>query len=171
MTYSHVPEHESTRLHATAQGERVLEQYTLGLASVQFIQHNGGIVFRIDADDGPYDNVLFVEDEIRLIDWTPVSLAHHCYELGVTLHHIFYQEPVMRHALLEGYAEVRALPENYIPILEAMIVYAALDNLAWNSTITTQLDAPLFRRNVVQFVDEFCSSLVADRPFLLTPHH
>lgn len=150
MTNSTVP------LRATAQAERVLQQYTLGFSSVRFIQHNAGIVFRVDADDGPFMLKLY---------------RRNCYELGVTLYHIFYQEPTMRQALLEGYTEIRALPNDHIQILEAMIAYAALDSLAWNSTITTQLDAPLFRRNVGQFVDGFCTSLVADRPFLLATDH
>ncbi len=147
---------------------QVIEQAVERIATLMAELGTAPAVWGAVHGDIHHDNVLFLEDEIRLIDWTGVRLAHYCYELGVTLYHIFYQEPTMRQALLEGYTEIRALPNDHIQILEAMIAYAALDSLAWNSTITTQLDAPLFRRNVEQFVDGFCASLVAERSFLLT---
>jgi Ser/Thr protein kinase RdoA (MazF antagonist) len=150
---------------------QVIEQAAERIAAIMAELGTAPAVWGAVHGDIHHDNVLFAGDEIYLIDWTPVRLAHYCYELGVTLYHIFYQGPAMRCALLEGYTEVRGLPNDHIQILEAMIAYAALDNLAWNSTIPTQLDAPLFRRNVRQFVDGFCASLVVGRSFLLTADH
>jgi Ser/Thr protein kinase RdoA (MazF antagonist) len=60
-----------------------------------------------------YDNLLFHQDEVRPIDFTALRLAHYLYDLGVTLYHIHHQGPAIRRALLEGYQQIRRLPDGY----------------------------------------------------------
>lgn len=116
-----------------------------------------------------HDNLLFYGENIRLIDFTGLRLAHYCYDIGVTLYHIFYQEPAIRHAFLDGYTRVRGLPDHHISYAEAFLTYAAIDNVAWNSTIEGQLSAPLFRKNVDWLINSFCAPLAAGRSFLFAP--
>ena len=113
-----------------------------------------------------HDNLLFVGDAVVPIDFTGLRLAHYAYDLGVTLYHIFYQAPAIRHALLAGYQTVRGRPNMEPRVLEAFVTYAAIDNLAWNSTIPEQLASPLFQRNLQQLVAMFCTHLAEGRPFL-----
>ncbi len=113
-----------------------------------------------------YDNLLFYQDEARPIDFTGLRLAHYGYDIGVTLYHILYQEPEIRRAFVEGYERVRPLPAVSPRALEAFLTYAAIDNVAWNSTIAAQVRSPLFQRNVRHLVDAFCTRLVAGQSFL-----
>ena len=113
-----------------------------------------------------HDNLLFVGDEVRPIDFTGLRLAHYAYDLGVTLYHIFYQAPAIRRALLAGYQQGRALPLGAPRVLEAFVTYAAINNLAWNSTIPDQVASPLFQRNLQQLIATFCTQVAAGRPFL-----
>jgi Ser/Thr protein kinase RdoA (MazF antagonist) len=115
-----------------------------------------------------YDNVLFSGDEVRLIDMTGLRLAHYAYDIGVTLYHIFYQGPQIRRAFFEGYQQRAPLPEGYQRLVEAFVTYAAIDNLAWNSTIPEQRVSALFRGNVQQLIDTFCRSVAEGRPFLFS---
>jgi len=111
-----------------------------------------------------YDNLLFYRDEVRPIDMTSLRLAHYAYDIGVTLYHIFHQGPQMRHAFFEGYQQHATLPEAYERLIEAFVVYAAIDNLAWNSTIPAQRESALFRRNMQQFIDIFCRPVAEGLP-------
>jgi Ser/Thr protein kinase RdoA (MazF antagonist) len=112
-----------------------------------------------------YDNVLLNGDEIRPIDFGGLRVAHYLYDLGVTLYHIHYQGAEIRRALLEGYQQLSPLPDAYPHLLEAFVTYAALDNLAWNSTIPEQAGSALFQRNLRQFI-EFCAAVAEDRRYL-----
>ncbi len=55
-----------------------------------------------------------------------------------------------------------------LPHVEAFVAYAAIDNLAWNSTIVEQTDSEGFRRNLRQLIATFCTPIAEARPFLFT---
>jgi Ser/Thr protein kinase RdoA (MazF antagonist) len=115
-----------------------------------------------------YDNLLLYDAEVRPIDFTGLRLAHYLYDIGVTIYHIFHQGPDIRRALIEGYQQTRALPEGDLRAIEAFVAYAAIDNLAWNSTIPEQAASALFRRNLQQLVEQFCTPVAERRPFLFS---
>ncbi|MEO7909415.1 MAG: phosphotransferase [Roseiflexaceae bacterium] len=115
-----------------------------------------------------YENLLLHDTEVRPIDFTGLRLAHYFYDIGVTLYHIYHQGPDIRRALIEGYQQIRALPEDHLHALEAFVVYAAIDNLAWNSTIPEQVASALFRRNLQQLVEQFCTPVAERRRFLFS---
>jgi Ser/Thr protein kinase RdoA (MazF antagonist) len=118
--------------------------------------------------DMHYDNLLLYDGEVRPIDFTGLRLAHYLYDIGVTLYHIFHQGPNLRRAFIEGYQHIRALTEGDLRAIEAFIAYAAIDNLAWNSTIPDQAASALFRRNLQQLVEQFCTPVADHRPFLFS---
>ena len=115
-----------------------------------------------------YDNLLVYHGEMCPIDFTGLRLAHYLYDIGVTIYHSLYQGPAIRHAFFAGYQQIMALPDEYQQYIEAFITYAAIDNIAWNSTIPTQVESALFQRNVRQLVHAFCTPLAEGRPFLFS---
>jgi hypothetical protein len=50
----------------------------------------------------------------------------------------------------------------------AFVAYAAIDNLAWNSTLPEQVASALFRRNLQQLVELFCTYVAERRTFLFS---
>lgn len=86
------------------------------------------------------------------------------YDLGVTVYHTFHQGPAIRHALSAGYE--RILPKDYQRYVEAFVAYAAIDNLAWNSTIPAQSKSPLFQHNLRVLVEQYCVAVANDQRFL-----
>ena len=60
------------------------------------------------------------------------------------------------------------LSEGDLRAIEAFVAYAAIDNLAWNSTIPEQAASALFRHNLQQLVEQFCTPVAERRPFLFT---
>lgn len=115
-----------------------------------------------------YDNLLLYSTEIRPIDFTGLRLAHYLYDIGVTLYHIYHQGPDIRRALIEGYQHIRALPAGDLRAIEAFVACAAIDNLAWNSTIPEQVASVLFRRNLQQLVEQFCTPVAERSPLLFS---
>jgi len=115
-----------------------------------------------------HDNLLFYRDEVRPIDFTGLRLAHFAYDIAVTLYHIFYQGAAIRRTFLDGYHHTFPWPNAYLPYVEAFVAYAAIDNLAWNSTIAEQAGSQGFRRNLQQLIATFCMPLAEGRPFLFS---
>jgi Ser/Thr protein kinase RdoA (MazF antagonist) len=113
-----------------------------------------------------YDNLLLCGAEVRPIDFTGLRLAHYLYDIGVTIYHIYHQGPDIRRAFIEGYQHIRPLPEAHLRAIEAFVAYAAIDDLAWNSTIPEQVTSALFRRNLQQLVEQFGTNVAERRPFL-----
>ena len=113
-----------------------------------------------------YDNLLLYDDEVRPIDFTGLRLAHYLYDIGVTIYHTYHQGPDIRRAFLEGYQQIRPLPEVDLRVMKAFVIYAAIDGIAWNSTIPEQVTSALFQRNLQQLVEQFCTPVAESRPFL-----
>jgi Ser/Thr protein kinase RdoA (MazF antagonist) len=114
-----------------------------------------------------YDNLLLYGTEVRPIDFTGLRLAHYLYDMGVTIYHIYHQGPEIRGAFIEGYQNIRPLRQAHLRAIEAFVAYAAIDSIAWNSTIPKQTASALFQRNLQQLVEQLCSSVAESRPFLL----
>jgi Ser/Thr protein kinase RdoA (MazF antagonist) len=115
--------------------------------------------------DFHHGNLLLSGDEIHPIDFDALSLAHYYSDLGVTLYHIFYQAPAVRRLLLDGYRSIRHLPEAHLPYLDAFLTRAAIDNLAFQFSISEQRTTRLFAHNLRQLAVEFCGKLIAGQPF------
>jgi Ser/Thr protein kinase RdoA (MazF antagonist) len=117
--------------------------------------------------DFHHGNLLFHDDEVRLIDFDSLCLSPYAFDLGTMLYHIYYQGPTVYPLLLEGYQAVRPLPVDATSWLDAFVTQAAIANLAFNITIPEEHTRPYLARNLRQLVDEFCRNLVADRRFLI----
>ena len=84
------------------------------------------------------------------------------------MYHIFYQGSQMRQAFLAGYQQIYRLPVKYEQFVEACIVYAAIDNIAWNSSIPEQHTAPLFQRNLRDLINNYCTWFAQGQHFLFS---
>lgn len=115
-----------------------------------------------------YDNVLLYEEEVRLIDFTGLRLAHYLYDIGVTMYHIFHQGSNIRRSYFSGYNDVFVLPRLHEECIEAFIAYAAIDNLAWNCTLPEQVASPLFRQNMNNLIHRYCRSVAHKQSFLFS---
>ncbi len=88
------------------------------------------------------------------------------YDLGVSLYHTTFDTVAIRNALVAGYDSVRPLSEAERAALEAFMIMAALFNLAFQVTLQDHRLSPINRRNMRQFVEEFCQPFVAAESFL-----
>ena len=113
-----------------------------------------------------YDNVVCTPDAVYPIDFTGLRLGYYLYDMAVTLYHCFHQEPAFREAFFAGYRQEGTLPPAYQPVLECFIAYAAIDNLAWNSTIPEQIPSALFQKNLRQLVLGYCLPIIRGEGFL-----
>ena len=113
-------------------------------------------------------NILFNDVDARPIDFGGLRVGHYAYDLGVIFYHFMYLDVSIRQALLTGYQKVRG--EIGLPpmALEAFVCAAAVDNLAFQVMLPSQLGSPLLVRNVQQFANEFCDKLAHHIPFVLS---
>jgi Ser/Thr protein kinase RdoA (MazF antagonist) len=92
----------------------------------------------IHADLGVDANVLFWRGEARAIDFDDSGLGYWMYDLAVSLEHVRddTEYPRFRDALLEGYTEIRNLPDTQLEQLDlfmaAFFVYVSL----WAAAMT-----------------------------------
>ena len=114
-----------------------------------------------------HDNILLHGDEMRPIDFDGLHIAPYAYDLGTILYHILHQQVAVRWALVEGYeaARVLGMPGELWP--EACVVWAAIDNLAFQVTLPSQLGTPLLARNLRWLAREFCPRLLKAQAFVL----
>jgi len=86
----------------------------------------------IHADLGLDANVLFWGGEARAIDFDDSGFGYYVYDLSLALEHCQEDEalPQFRDALLEGYAQIRSIPEDQLKYLDlflaAYYVYLSL---------------------------------------------
>jgi Ser/Thr protein kinase RdoA (MazF antagonist) len=116
--------------------------------------------------DFHHGNLLFHNEEVRLIDFDSLCLSPYAFDLGTMLYHIYYQGPTVYPLLLEGYQAVHPLPVDATSWLDAFVTQAAIANLSFNITVPEEHTRPYLARNLRQLVDEFCCNLVAERRFL-----
>jgi Ser/Thr protein kinase RdoA (MazF antagonist) len=85
----------------------------------------------IHADLGVDSNVLFWQGEARAIDFDESGFGYWVYDLAIALEHCREdaQYPEFRDALLDGYAEMRSLPEGHLEHLE---LFAAAFDVYWS---------------------------------------
>jgi Ser/Thr protein kinase RdoA (MazF antagonist) len=112
-------------------------------------------------------NVLFGGDEARPIDFGGWMCGPLLYDLGVTIYHLLHRDGAVRRSLVEGYHRTRALDDRALARVDHYVCAAALLNLAYNVTIPSQRNSPLFQRNVREFVTVYCLSFVAGAPLAL----
>jgi len=114
-----------------------------------------------------HENLLFHGESISPIDFGDFCLGHYLHDLGVILYHVMYLDDVaVRRAIRDGYREVRPLPGAPLLWGEAFLCAAALGNLAFQVTLTSQLSSPHFARNVKEFANSFCPRLATGTPFV-----
>jgi len=106
-----------------------------------------------------HDNVLLYQNDVRVIDFDGMLSAPYIFDVGVTLYHIAYQGLPARDALFAGYNSVRRLPPQPPGWIETCVAWAAIDNLAFQVTIPQQQTHPLFKKNMLQLVREYCGAL------------
>ena len=85
----------------------------------------------IHADLGVDANVLFWRGEARAIDFDESGFGYWVYDLAIALEHCREdaEYPEFRDALLDGYLEIRSLPEGH---LEHLDIFAAAFDVYWN---------------------------------------
>ena len=85
----------------------------------------------IHGDLGVDANLLFRQGEPRAIDFDDSGFGYWAYDLGVALETCWYRQdyPRYRDALLEGYVEVRALPQEQAAQVE---LFTAACEVYWN---------------------------------------
>jgi len=103
-----------------------------------------------------HNNVLFYQNDVRVIDFDGLVSSPYIYDLGVTLYHIWYQGPAARQVFLQGYQKRRALLNPPPDWIKTCVAWAAIDNLAFQITIPQQRVSSLFKKNMLQLVHEFC---------------
>jgi Ser/Thr protein kinase RdoA (MazF antagonist) len=84
----------------------------------------------IHADLGVDSNVLFWQGEARAIDFDESGFGYWVYDLAISLEHCREdaEYPQFREALLDGYVEIRSLPENHLNHLD---LFAAAFDVYW----------------------------------------
>jgi Ser/Thr protein kinase RdoA (MazF antagonist) len=85
----------------------------------------------IHADLGVDANVLFWRGEARAIDFDDSGFGYWVYDLAIALEHCREdaEYPEFRDALLDGYAQIRSLPEGHLEHLE---LFAAAFDVYWS---------------------------------------
>jgi Ser/Thr protein kinase RdoA (MazF antagonist) len=111
-------------------------------------------------------NILFSGTQAQPIDFDALHVSYYLRDLGITLYHILYQDPLVRQALFAGYCAIRPLPAEHRSYLEAFVTWAAIENLAFQITLPDQRPSPLFARNLCQLADIFCAKLIAGTAFV-----
>ena len=80
-----------------------------------------------------HENFLFHRSAARAIDFDDCGWGFHLYDLAVTLSELVgrqrYDE--LRDALLEGYAQIRSLPDDHAIHLEALFILRRMQILLW----------------------------------------
>jgi Ser/Thr protein kinase RdoA (MazF antagonist) len=109
-------------------------------------------------------NLVIQGGELRPIDFTGLLLGHYLYDLGAAILHVDFRGKAAgrRRALLEGYQQILAPKPETEPMLDAFVAYAAISNIAWNSTIPEQASSKLFADNLSVLIDRHCTGLVHD---------
>ncbi len=94
----------------------------------------------IHADLGVDSNVLFWRGEARAIDFDESGFGYWVYDLAIALEHCREdaEYPEFRDALLDGYTQIRSLPEGH---LEHLDLFAAAFDVYWTlwATAATRL--------------------------------
>jgi Ser/Thr protein kinase RdoA (MazF antagonist) len=114
-----------------------------------------------------HENILFFEHNVCPIDFDALRKSYYLFDLGTTLYHILYQPVEFRSALIDGYSLIRPLSTAERQYLEAFVTWSAISNLAFQSTIPQQIQSKSFVRNMRQLVDEFCTKVIREEPFVL----
>ena len=100
-------------------------------ATMRQLEETGA--FGVIHGDLHYENFLFHHSEARAIDFDDCGWGFHLYDLAVTLWELAgrprYDE--LREALLEGYAQVRPLPNDHATHLDALFILRRLQFLLW----------------------------------------
>jgi Ser/Thr protein kinase RdoA (MazF antagonist) len=129
--------------------ETVVEQVR---EAVEKVGEGPDVYGMIHADLGVDANVLFHKGEARAIDFDDSGLGYYLFDLAISLEHCREDPayPHFRDALLEGYREIRSLPDEYVEYLElfqaAFHVYwslwcvAVVDNLAEREEFLKRLE-------------------------------
>jgi Ser/Thr protein kinase RdoA (MazF antagonist) len=80
-----------------------------------------------------YENFLFYDGAVRAIDFDDCGWGFHLYDLAVTLWELEERPRYgdLRDALLEAYADFRALPGDHSTHLQALFVLRRLQMLMW----------------------------------------
>ena len=114
-----------------------------------------------------HGNILFFENKVCPIDFDSLRNSYYLFDLGTTLYHILYQKVEFRNALINGYSSIRRMSDMERQYLEAFVTWSAINNLAFQSTISQQVQSKFFVRNIRQLTDEFCPKGIANEPFVL----
>ena len=113
-----------------------------------------------------HENLLFDGDVVRPIDFDGMHLAPYSHDLGCTLYHVHYQGHEAAQAYLDGYRSTTGRDEWTTGELDAALVCAAMNNLAFQVTIPAQ-HGPLLQKNLNQLAHDFAPALLAGRPIVV----
>jgi Ser/Thr protein kinase RdoA (MazF antagonist) len=145
----------------------VLERAVQQMEQMVYVLGKGVDVYGAIHGDLHHENILFLDEKVRPIDFDGLKNSYYLFDLGTTLYHILYQDVGFRKALIDGYSSLCFLPVSQHRTLEAFVTWSAINNLAFQSTIPKQIHSKFFVRNIHQLTNEFCPKVIANEPFVL----
>lgn len=113
-------------------------------------QHLGS--FGLIHNDLHFGNCKFHKGKMQVFDFDDCGWGYYLYDLAVTLYYLRHREEfsTLQTALLEGYQEVRSLPEQHESCLKAMIVARRLHLMR---DLVLRQDNPKLRALIPKFID------------------
>lgn len=146
---------ESCSPSTTVLSENELQVFIVAAESVfeqvdQMPEHqNYGLIH----GDLSHRNVLFYADTLGVIDFDGCSWNHHMCELAVTLYFLHFprehaHREILKDSLLEGYASIRSLPDDYVTqlkLFQTAIHLYIYEGLAYSTDYSQEIAARAMR--------------------------
>lgn len=137
--------------------ETVVQRIGNVMMALEKTQANWGLI-HADLNE---NNYIFHAGEARAIDFSCCGFGYYLYDIASTLKHLF---PENRRSFLNGYQNVRQLPNEYQNILEAFFIGATVNNFAF---LTSQLNEHDYLLEIVPYVTHrLCNRYLRGKPFL-----
>jgi len=114
------------------------------------------------------ENIVWVGQDPRPIDFAFLQLSPYAWDLGVLAYHTMYLPVNVRRALVDAYLDQQTGVTSDDLALEVFLVAAAFDNLAFQLSLPNQRGSALLARNLTKFARGYCTWLVERREFVLT---
>lgn len=134
------------------QNQAVLESAALQIRERLQRLNQHSKAFGLIHSDLHLGNCKFHRGELQVFDFDDCGWGYYLYDLAVTLYYLRHREEFsnLQTALLEGYQQLRSLPEQYESYLKAMI---AARRLHLMRDLVLRQDNPKLRALIPKFID------------------
>lgn len=152
----------------SSQDQAVLEAAVLQIRDRMQRLEQQSESFGLIHNDLHFGNCKFHRGKIQVFDFDDCGWGYYLYDLAVTLYYLrnYKEFSILREALLEGYQQLRSLPQQHESYLEAMI---AARRLYLMRDLFLRQDNPKLRSLTPKFIESsieemkkflFCSEVV-----------